>query len=280
MYKILVDSCGDFPDEMKKDPRFAHVPLTISIDDYEIVDDESFDQADWLERVDKSPNAPKSACPSPGAYIEQMEGDEERIYIVTLSARLSGSYNSACLAKSLFEEDDDNEDKKVYVFDSKSASIGETLIAMKIAEYEEKGMEFDELVEAVEDYIRTQHTFFCLETLDHLRKAGRLSNLKAMIAGTLNIKPIMGSTDEGDICQLAQARGMNRALEKMAECMISVTKECENRILAISHCNAPDVAAKLKEYVEKVGSFKDIFIVDTAGVSSLYAADGGVIMVV
>ena len=280
MFKVLVDSCGDFPEEMKKDPRFEHIPLTIAIDDYEIVDDDSFDQADWLRRVEASPNAPKSACPSPGTYIEAMDCDADRIYMVTLSARLSGSYNSACLAKSLYEDDDDNDEKQIYVFDSKSASIGETLIAMKIAELEEEGLSFEDVVSGVEDYIASQHTFFCLESLDHLRKAGRLSNLKAMIAGTLNIKPIMGSTDEGDICQLAQTRGMNKALEKMAECMISVTKECENRILAISHCNAPDVAQKLKECVEKVGTFKDIFIVDTAGVSSLYAADGGVIMVV
>ncbi len=280
MYKILVDSCGDFPEWMKKDPHFERVPLTVSVDDYDIIDDDSFDQADFLRRVEESPNAPKSACPSPGAYVDAMDDDVDRIYIVTLSARLSGSYNSACLAKSLFEDEDENEDKKVYVFDSKSASIGETLIAIKIDELEKQGLPFAELVIAVESYIRSQHTFFCLETLDHLRKAGRLSNLKAMIAGTLNIKPIMGSTDEGDICQLAQARGMNKALEKMAECMISVTRECSEKVLAISHCNAPEVALKLKECVEKVGTFKDIFIVDTAGVSSLYAADGGVIMVV
>ncbi|MBO6214317.1 MAG: DegV family EDD domain-containing protein, partial [Lachnospiraceae bacterium] len=164
--------------------------------------------------------------------------------------------------------------------DSKSASIGETLIAMKVAELEEEGKSFEEVVSETEKYIASQHTFFCLETLEHLRKAGRLSNLKAMIAGTLNIKPVMGSTDEGDICQLAQARGMNRALEKMADCMKNVTDNCSERILAISHCNAPQIANKLKEYVEKAANFKDIFIVDTAGISSLYAADGGVIMVV
>ena len=278
MYKVLVDSCGDFPESMKRDAHFVSVPLTIYVDEYEIIDDETFDQADFLRRVEESPNAPRSACPSPGEYVKRIEGEEERVYIVTLSARLSGSYNSACLAKSLYE--DDNDDKKIHVFDSKSASIGETLIAMKVAEFEEEGKSFEEVVSETEKYIASQHTFFCLETLEHLRKAGRLSNLKAMIAGTLNIKPVMGSTDEGDICQLAQARGMNRALEKMAGCMKNVTDNCSERILAISHCNAPQIANKLKEYVEKAANFKDIFIVDTAGISSLYAADGGVIMVV
>ena len=113
-----------------------------------------------------------------------------------------------------------------------------------------------------------------------MRKAGRLSGLKAKIAGTLNIKPIMGSTDIGSIQQLAQARGMNKALDKMVECMMEVTTGFENRIVAISHCNCPERALQLKEKVEKMATFKKIFIVDTAGVSSMYANDGGVIMVV
>ena len=119
-----------------------------------------------------------------------------------------------------------------------------------------------------------------LETLETLRKNGRLTNLKAFIANTLNIKPVMGSTDEGAICQLDQARGMNRALEKMVANMISRTKECENKILAIAHCNCPDRAVLVREKIEKVAKFKKIIIIDTAGVSSMYANDGGVIMAV
>ena len=76
-------------------------------------------------------------------------------------------------------------------------------------------MSFDDTVACVEDYISQQHTFFVLETLETLRKSGRLSNLKAIIASTLNIKPVMGSTDEGEICQLGQSRGMSKALDKM-----------------------------------------------------------------
>ena len=90
----------------------------------------------------------------------------------------------------------------------------------------------------------------------------------------------MGSTEEGSIQQLAQARGMNKALDRMVQSMMEVTKNCENRVLAISHCNCRERALQLKEKIEKVASFKDIFIVDTAGVSSMYANDGGIIMVV
>ena len=278
MYKIIIDSCGELSKEMQEDGHFENVPLTLQIGDTEIVDDKSFDQADFLKKVAESEEGPKSACPSPDAYMQAMDCEAEHIYVITLSSQLSGSYNSACLAKDLFLED--NEDKKICVIDSKSASIGESLIGLHIAACEEAGMDFETVVENVEKYIEEQHTFFVLESLETLRKAGRLSNLKAKLASTLNIKPIMGSTEEGSIQQLAQARGMNKALDRMIQSMMEVTQNCENRILAISHCNCKERALQLKEKIEKVASFKDIFIVDTAGVSSMYANDGGIIMVV
>lgn len=276
-YKIVVDSCGELTPEQKKDVHFASAALELDVDDYHIVDDETFDQKEFLRRVKESPNCPKSTCPSPERYMEAFAGDAQNVYAVTLSSQLSGSYNSAELGKKLYLEE--NEAKNIHVFDSKSASIGETLIAMKIEECEKAGMEFSEIVEEVDRYIETQHTFFVLETLDTLRKNGRLSNLKAFVAGALNIKPIMGSTPEGMICQLGQARGMNKALEKMVQEVIASANDYEDRVLAISHCNCPERARMVKEKVEKEVSFKDIIILDTAGVSSMYACDGGVIMV-
>ena len=138
MYKIIIDSCGELNEKMKQDSHFANVPLTLEVDGEDIIDDASFDQTSFLAKVAASPTGPKSACPSPSAYMDEME-DAEHIYIVTLSAQLSGSYNSACLAKDLFEEEHEDEDTefKVHVFDSKSASIGQTLIGLKIQECEE-----------------------------------------------------------------------------------------------------------------------------------------------
>ena len=193
MYKIIIDSCGELSKEMQEDGHFENVPLTLQIGDTEIVDDKSFDQADFLKKVAESEEGPKSACPSPDAYMQAMDCDAEHIYVITLSSQLSGSYNSACLAKDLFLED--NEDKKICIIDSKSASIGESLIGLHIAACEEAGMDFETVVENIEKYIEEQHTFFVLESLETLRKAGRLSNLKAKLASTLNIKPIMGSTE-------------------------------------------------------------------------------------
>lgn len=280
MYKIIIDSCGELTQELKQDGHFTTVSLSMEVEGYHVVDDENFDQLDFLRRVKLSPTCPKSSCPSPESYMDAFKGDAEHVYVVTLSSELSGSYNSAVLAKKLYTEEYGQDGKRIHIFNSKSASVGETLIGIKVQECEEVGMDFYKIVESVEAYIGEMNTFFVLETLETLRKNGRLSNLKAFVANALNIKPIMGATKDGTICQFSQARGMNRALKKMVEDMISKTKDCEKRILAISHCNCPERAVAVKEEIERQASFRKIIIVDTAGISSMYANDGGVIMVV
>lgn len=277
-YKVVVDSCGELPEEWKQDEHYESIPLTLNVDGEEIIDDESFDQASFLRKVADSPHSPKSACPSPERYRQSYDCGAKHIYAVTLSAELSGSYNSAVLGRDLYLED--HPDAKVYVFNSRSASVGETLIAMKIVECEEAGLPFEDTIAVVERYIESQNTFFVLENLDTLRKNGRLGLVKGLVASTLKIKPVMGSTPEGTICQLAQCRGMNRALVKMVEQIVQKTTDSENRTLAISHCNCPSRAELLKEAILERMTLKEIRIFDTRGVSSMYANDGGVIVVV
>lgn len=277
-YKIIVDSCGELSQEMKASGHFVTASLSIDVDDYHIIDDETFDQKIFLEKVAASPNCPKSSCPSPETYREAYCCKEEHVYAVTLSAELSGSYNSAVLGRNLYLEE--YGEKKIHVFNSKSASIGETLIALKIAECEDQGMAFEEVVKTVEAYIEGQNTFFLLESLETLRKNGRLTGLKAVVATALNIKPVMGATPEGTICQLGQARGMKKALVKLADEVAKNTAYAEEKILAISHCNCFTRAQELKKLLLERFSPRDVIILDTAGISSLYANDGGVIVVI
>ena len=277
-YKVVIDSCGELLDEWKQDPRFESVAFTLSVDGVNIIDDETFDQADFLKRVAECPECPKSACPSPERYMRAFDCEAEHVYAVTLSAELSGSYNSAVLGKNLLQED--HPDRQIHIFNSKSASVGQTLIAMKIQECEEAGLPFEQVIETVDAYIEQQHTFFVLDNLETLRKNGRLSKVKALVASALKIKPVMGSTEEGAICQLDQARGMNKALVKMAQAIVEKTADSGQKTLAISHCNCHERAILLKNALEERMPIKKIVILDTAGVSSMYANDGGVIVAV
>ena len=242
-YKIVIDSCGELLDEWKQDEHFESVPLTLMVGAEQIIDDETFKQGEFLHKVAECPECPKSACPSPERYMRAYDCEAEHVYAVTLSAELSGSYNSALLGRNLSLED--HPDKKIHVFNSRSASIGETLIALKIQECEEKGMSFEEVVATVEHYISGQHTFFVLENLETLRKNGRLSKVKALVASALKIKPVMGSTDEGTIYQLDQARGMNKALVRMVDSIVEKVSNPEQTLIAISHCNCPERARQI-----------------------------------
>ena len=129
-------------------------------------------------------------------------------------------------------------------------------------------------------FSQEKHTYFVLETLENLRKNGRLSNIKAFVATALNIKPVMGATPQGTITQLGQARGMQKALRKMVEAMVAEVKNPQEKILSLSHCNNRARAEFVKEEVLKLIKVKDVMILETSGVSTLYAADGGIIMVI
>lgn len=275
-FHIVADSCCELTVDMKKRGNIEIAPLTLEVGGESILDDETFDQKYFLKRVAECPECPKSACPSPDYFRKSFLNGAERCYAVTLSAQLSGSYNSAVLGANLAQEE--NEDLKIRVFNSRSASIGETLIVKKIVECEEAGMSFERVVETVELYISTQHTYFVLENLETLRKNGRLSKTKALVASALKIKPVMGATPEGDIVQLDQARGINKALMKMVDAIVNDAQHVENKTLAISHCNCPERAEMVKEALLERLAVQDVFVLDTQGVSSMYANDGGIII--
>ena len=190
-FHIVCDSCTDLTEEDLKKGCYTLVPLTLLVDGEEIIDDETFDQADFLAKVAASKESVKSACPAPESYMEAYSKADD-IYVVTLSAELSGSYNSAVLGKNLYEEE--NGTKNIHVVNSRGAATTQVLIARKLNEYASQGMPFEEVVDKIEEYTTSLRTYFVLETLEVLRKNGRLSRLSATIAGALNIKPVMIGT--------------------------------------------------------------------------------------
>lgn len=274
-YKIVVDSCCELPKELLEDPRFERVPLGLEVGDYQILDDENFNQVEFLQKVADYPYSPKSSCPSPERFMNAYNTEAEHVYVVTLSSHLSGSYNSAVLGMNLYHEQ--YGDKKIHVVDSESASCGETQIALKIMEMEEAGLSFEEVVEKAEAFRSDMHTYFILDNLETLRKNGRLSNVKAMVASTLNIKPVMIG-DKGFIAQHGQAIGMKKAMNKLVEFFMNEVPNPSERRLMITHCNTPERAEIMKNLLLHRTSFKDVIILDTAGISSMYANDGGFIV--
>ncbi len=274
-YKIILDSCGELPEEFQNDSRFERVPLRLEVGDYHILDDENFNQKEFLQKVAEYPKCPGSSCPSPERYMEACRTEAEHVYIVTLSSHLSGSYNSAELGRKLYREK--HGEKQICIVDSQSASGGQTQIGLLAMELEEAGVPFEEIEKRLNAYRDEMKTYFVLDNLETLRKNGRLSEVKSMVAQTLNIKPVM-SAKGGIIIQKSQAIGMKKALMKIRDYMLKEVAELNERRIVITHCNCPDRAEYLKGLLKEKARLKEVVIMDTAGVSSMYANDGGIIV--
>ena len=277
-YRVALDSGGELTPELEGREEFVSVPLMLMVNGVHIVDDGHISQKEMVERIAQDPDCPKTACPSPEAYYKAFDCGAERVYAVTLSAALSGSYQSACVAKAMFLED--HPDAKVHVFNSISASVGEGLTVLKIAELEEKGLSFEEIVRQTEAYVHSKQTFFVLDNLETLRKNGRLSGMKALAAAVLKIKPICYGTDEGAIGQLDQARGMGKAIVKMVSYIVDRTPDPGNRILGIGYCNCLDRAEIVRDEILKRMHVRDVVMLPTGGLSTIYANDGGIIVAI
>ena len=277
-YRVALDSGGELTPELEGREEFVYVPLMLMVNGVHIVDDGHISQKEMVDRIAQDPDCPKTACPSPEAYYKAFDCGAERVYAVTLSAALSGSYQSACVAKEMFLED--HPDAKVHVFNSISASVGEGLTVLKIAELEEKGLSFEEIVRQTEAYVHSKQTFFVLDNLETLRKNGRLSGMKALAAAVLKIKPICYGTDEGAIGQLDQARGMGKAIVKMVSYSVDRTPDPGNRILGIGYCNCLDRAEIVRDEILKRMHVRDVVMLPTGGLSTIYANDGGIIVAI
>lgn len=270
-YKIVMDSGAEINERLAG--KVVSVPLTLSINGKDYVDDKNMNIDEFRAEVRASKEPPRSSCPSPDAFCEVI-GECDRVYLIAITSRLSGSYNSARLGLQSYL--DENPDKKGHVFDSLNASGGEALVAEKIVELEEKGMEFDEIVKAVEEYIPTITTNLVLEDLSVLYKNGRLSKVAYVATSLIDLVAVLGIRD-GELVKIAQARGVKRALKTLAETSIADIKKKGIKKITITHSAAPERAEALKAALESEID-ADIVIVPTGGLISMYAGEKGLVI--
>lgn len=274
-FRIVVDSCCDLTHSMLRDPVFVKVPLSIELDGTYYRDDETFDQAALLWAMKNSENAPATACPSPAQYMDAYGRGEEDVYVVTLSALLSGSHNAAVRAQDIWQEEYPN--ARIHIFNSCSATAGQVRIAMELHRLASLGLPFQQVVHQVSAFIAEMQTFFVLESLDNLRKNGRLTKLQAILTETLKLKLLCAATPEGEICKRGQAFTVKQAIGKMID-LIEKDPERRDRTAVIAHCNCLDRAFRLKETLLKKGLFDRVLVTETGGVATVYADDGGVVI--
>lgn len=273
-FTLVADSCCEIIPALEEFFAPVPVPFSMLLDGVNYTDDSALDIPRFVAAIQASKHVPKSACPSPDAFAERFR-KAMNVFAVTLSGKLSGSYNSAMIAKELVESEDPR--RKVHVFDSQSASAGEIAISLKIRECIEANMDFDAIVAKVSAFISEMKTLFILENLDTLIKNGRMNKIVGYVASVMSMRPIM-CAEHGEIKLLEKARGSVRAFTRLVDLIGENCTNFADRTLVITHCNNERQANFIKAEAQKRYNFKAIHICPTRGLSSMYANDGGVII--
>lgn len=271
---IIMDSCIDFNDVVfENEKMMERVPFKISIDDQEFVD-KDLDMNLLIEKMKSSKNKITTACPSPHDFFESLKKCSNN-FVVTISEKLSGSHNSAMIAKAMMEEE--SPETFVHVFDTKTATAGASLVVLKIKQLLEEKMQSNQIIEEVNKYIDEMKTFLVPVCLDNLAKNGRISSKKAFVGSLLQVTPIMCSNN-GELFLKEQVRGKKKAFNRLLELIGEESQDFKDKILAISHVNAIERAEKLKEEIKSRYNFKDVIIFDAGGITTIYADDGGIVV--
>lgn len=277
-YQILMDSCGDVSGFIKESGKVKVVPLHIRIGAGEYTDDGTLNIQEMIKLLKRETGKIGSSCPSPYEYTKRCDRTAERVYILTGSSSLTGSYGSAVLAADILRKQEKQRKQQIAVFDTKSASAGEALICLKIMEWERERKPFEDIQKGICRVIRRMETRFVLEDVSMLERSGRLTGVRAKLAEVLRICPVFCADGEGKIGLSGQGRGMKRALSLMKKQIEKDLFEGIEGTIVISHCRVPGRALNMKADILAKFPESRVRIMETGGISSLYAGKGGIIV--
>ncbi len=270
-YQILVDSASDLMSDYLVDSEigFKVVPLTINVGEKEYVDNDSLDIQKMLDDMHASKKS-SSACPSPESFLREFD-NAEYTFIVTITSKLSGCYNSAVVAKNSYSKPEN-----ICVIDSKAVSGTEILIVDKLVELIKQGLSYQKIIEQINAFRDKKSLFFILQKFDNLVNNGRMSKIAGLIASKLVIRPICIAY-EGEIKIAKKIIGIKNTFSKLIQMICEKAKDFSKETLIITHCYAEEEANLIKSDLEKKCNFKEIRILSMRGLCSYYALEKGLI---
>ena len=271
MVKFIADSACD----LKELPgvNFETVPLTLSTDERSFTDDKGLNVREMLDYLYSHRGRSFTACPSTQAWMDSFEGADE-IYVVTITSGLSGTFNSACVAKEQYISE--HPDTKICVVDSLSTGPGEVLLLEKMVEWKNEGKTFEEISESIEKYRNSLRLHFGLKSLHNLAQNGRVSKIVASAIGIMNIRILGTASKEGTIEPVAKCRGE----KKLIETILSEIKKIGyiGGKVRICHVENEELARAIIEGIKKEFAKADIRSILAGGLCSFYAERGGIII--
>lgn len=269
--KIVADSSSDVF-EFEGIP-FASSPLKIITAQKEYVDNGKLDTESMVNELLCYSGKSTTACPSPSDWLDAFE-DAKFVFCITITSNLSGSYNSALIAKEDYETQ--HPDRKVFVFDSLSTGPEMKLIIEKFAELINLHLEFEEICRKVTSYSKETGLLFMLESMRNLANNGRVSHLTAKAAGLLGIRVVGKASDIGTLEVLDKCRGEKKALRNILENMIKLG--FKGGKVRISHCFNLSAAQSLESIITEAFPHALTEIYSAGGLVSFYAEKGGLLI--
>ena len=274
-WNIVTDSSCDLPsvNRSSQDIQISSVPFTISVGAQDFVDDENLDTQRMLCAMEQEKSASHTSCPAPNAWLAQFEKADCTIAI-TISSQLSGSMNSAMVAREMALEQEPQ--KKIAVIDSRSTGPELALCVEEIEKQIQSGVSFENIVSYATSFLKKTRVMFALSSFDNLIKNGRMSKIAGFIAKKLGMWGIGGGSDEGKIVVEGKTRGAKNAVEMLINKMKE--KGFSGYKAAISHCDNPSLAEALKKRILEIWKNAEVEIFPTKGLCSYYAERGGLIV--
>ncbi|WP_284119786.1 DegV family protein [Streptococcus canis] len=274
-WKIVTDSGCNLRglESQSKDLRFERVPLTLQIGSEIFRDDDGLDIDKMMTLMYQSSKAATSSCPSPDAFLQAYKG-ADNVIAVTITGTLSGSHNSARLAKNDFLEEFPN--ANIHVIDSLSAGGEMDLLVLELERLINLGLSFEEVVAQITAYQEKTRLIFVLAKVDNLVKNGRLNKLVGKVVGLLNIRMVGQASQEGTLELLQKARGQKKAVSALVE---EIQKAgYKGGKVYIAHAQNPKICEQISEKIKTLYPDAVIQIGRTSGLCSFYAEDEGILM--
>lgn len=271
-FQIVVDSSSDMLKEHFNDENilFNVVPLSIHVGGKDFIDEPGLNIEDMLKQMHALKEKSTSSCPSVGSF-EEIFNKAENTICITLSSKLSGTFNAARLAADMV-------DKNVVVIDSKSTSGALVLIAEKCYELMKQDLDFNQIVKQVEKFSEETELLFVLDSFDNLVKNGRISKVSGLLGSLLNIKPIATANEIGEITLVEKKRTTKAALNRLVEMIGETVNNISERNLIIAHCFDLEVANEIKKLILDKYNFISVRIQSMKGLCSFYALEKGIIV--
>ncbi|MFE4569393.1 DegV family protein [Paenibacillus chitinolyticus] len=277
--KIITDGTSDLPQELARELDITVVPLIVRFGDKEMTSDMS--RTLFYELMRQEPALPQTASPAPHAFMEEYrKASQSDILVVSVSSNLSSTYHHALMAREQLMEE--GYSGRIEVLDSRTASLGQGLLAVKAAKNAKEGMPFEELTARMKEEVKSHHTYFFLDTLENVIKGGRLDRVRGAVASVLNIKQIMKASEEGTLEPFEKVRGtqnaIKRLIERVSEKVSETRHDLERCILGIAHSNCEDRARDVRDQLLRLFPFGQVVITEMGPVIGTYAGEGGILI--